>query len=338
MRISIVSPFYGTVRGGIERHAEDLANALRARGHLVTLGTSTAKAQHAEADWVLFEGIDRRTLWRWRERARGSRPRVGVFVHGTFLPVAVPRSYRPVGGPRRPARSLADCSTGPGWRGASARRTASSCSPAPRSGTSSDCSPPSANASRSYRWSSTRGTGRSGTCDQKTGPYVAAVSRVDRRKNFGLIAEALAGTDIGFRLAGHDHGDLGRNPASSPVGRRLRRVRGPVGPVDDAAARTLMRGAVATVLPSFFEGVPVHIYQSLAQGTPALCTDLCYVDPIPGVELAVPSAEAWGRLLQRWERGGRPSVGLPPGRRRGNRCSGGSRRPDPKRPTEGTFI
>ncbi len=311
MRISIVSPFYGTVRGGIERHAEDLANALRARGHLVTLGTSTAKAQHAEADWVLFEGIDRRTLWRWRERARGSRPRVGVFVHGTFLPVArtpelQARGWTPTTG--EVARRLFDRTWMAGCLGAADRIFLLSRSeerdflrlfPALRERVQVV---PMVLHARDRQVGDLR---------SKTGPYVAAVSRVDRRKNFGLIAEALAGTDIGFRLAGHDHGDLGRiQRAARSAGYGGFEY---LGPVDDAAARTLMRGAVATVLPSFFEGVPYMIYQSLAQGTPALCTDLCYVDPIPGVELAVPSAEAWGRLLQRWERGGRPSVGLPPG-------------------------
>jgi|GEM_PF-6409540 len=311
MRISIVAPFHGTVRGGVERHAEDLQAALRARGHSVDLGTSTAQARTAGADWVLFEGIDRRTLWRWRNRSPGSRPRVGVFTHGTFLPVVRLDALRARGWTSTAgdvARRLFDRTWMAGCLEAADRifllsrseeRDVAGLFPALR---------PRLEVVPMVLHARDRIAGER---PADPPPYVAAVSRVDRRKNFPLIVEALAGTDIAFRLAGHDHGDVDR------IRRRARTVGYGgfeyVGPVEDPAARSLLRGAIATVLPSYFEGVPYMVYQSLAQGTPSLCTDLCYLDPIPGIELSEPRAATWGRILTAWERGGRPSTALPPG-------------------------
>lgn len=311
MRITIVSPFYGTVRGGIERHAEDLAHSLRSRGHTVDLGTSTARVRLADAEWVLFEGIDRRTLWRWRDRPRGARPRVGVFVHGTFLPVARStelrsRGWTPTAG--EVARRLFDRTWMAGCLGAADRIFLLS-----RSEEADFVRLFPELAGRvlvvpMVLHARDRGLGEP---SPKGSPYVAAVSRVDRRKNFPMVVRALAGTDIGFRLGGHDHGDVARiRAAATAAGYGGFEY---LGPIDDAASRSLMRGAVATVLPSFFEGVPYMVYQSLAQGTPSVCTDLCYVDPIPGVELRVPAPAEWGQLLRSWERGGRPATSLPPG-------------------------
>jgi glycosyltransferase involved in cell wall biosynthesis len=312
MRISIISPFFGTVRGGVERHAEDLADQLRGRGHLVDLGTSGARSHHVDADWVLFEGIDRPTLWRWRDRPPLSRPRVGVFVHGTFLPVARAAELRARGWSPTPgdvARRLFDRS----WM-------------ARCLGTADGILLLSRSEQRDFTGLFPELQSRVQVVPQVLqqrdrvlgaesrrgqGPFVAAVSRVDPRKNFSMIVEALAGTDIGFRLAGQDHGDLGRI-------RRAARAAGYggfdyLGKVDDAEARALLRGALATVLPSYFEGIPYMALQSLAQGTPAICTDLCYADPTPGLELRPPTPEGWRGLIQRWERGDRPATSVPPG-------------------------
>jgi len=309
MRVSIVAPFLGPVRGGVERHATDLAGVLEGRGHRVTLGRTVPGDRGATSDWVLFEGIDRRALRTWRAREGG--PRMGIFLHGSFFTSTHAAELRARGWPGTPGDTARTVFDRLWMRGCLERADAiftlsqaesedvarlypslrDRLHVVPNALTDRDPGPDPAPSSRA--------------------PYVAAVSRIDRRKNFPMIPRALAGTDIGFRLAGQDFGHLAKI-------RRAAREAGYggfeyLGPVDAAQARRLIQGAVATVLPSYFEGVPYLVLQSMSLGVPSLCTDLCYLDPDPGVLLGAPEAASWGRILGAWERGPRPSPGPPPG-------------------------
>jgi glycosyltransferase involved in cell wall biosynthesis len=309
MRVSIVAPFLGPVRGGVERHATDLAGVLQGRGHSVALGRTVPKDRGAASDWVLFEGVDRRALGRWRSSRRGTR--TGIFLHGSFFSGTHAAELRARGWPGTPgdaARRVFDRF----WmrrclEGADAIFTLS------QAETEDVARLFPSIADRLLAVPNViRATERApDPAPARGAPYVVAVSRIDRRKNFPMIPRALAGSDIGFRLAGQDFGDL------AAVYRSARQAGYGgfeyLGPVEAPEARRLIQGAVATVLPSYFEGVPYLVLQSMALGVPALCTDLCYLDPVPGVLLSPPEAASWGRLLGAWERGPRPSPGPPPG-------------------------
>jgi glycosyltransferase involved in cell wall biosynthesis len=309
MRVSIVAPFVGSVRGGVERHARDLGLALQARGHTVQVTGSVPREPPAPPDWVLFEGIDRRALRRW-QRSRG-HPRTAIFLHGSFFSAAHRSDLRARGWAGTPGDSARQVFDRLWMRGC--LETAEVIFTLSRS-ESEDVS----GLFPSVRERLVAVPNVVGAADRERlpgtsnrAPYVAAVSRIDRRKNFPMLPQALAGSDLGFRLAGQDHGDL----AAIQTAARRAGYGGfeYLGPVDERQARDLIQGAVATVLPSYFEGVPYLVLQSMALGVPALVTDLCYLEPARGVEMLRPEPAAWGTVLHGWERGARPSPQPPPG-------------------------
>lgn len=102
------------------------------------------------------------------------------------------------------------------------------------------------------------------------GPYVFAVGRIERRKNFPLVIPALQGTGIGFVLAGQDHGDLSRvrNAASAFPSVPFRYL----GEITEQEKVSLIDGALAMVLPSSFEGTPTTVIEALSLGVPVITT------------------------------------------------------------------
>jgi glycosyltransferase involved in cell wall biosynthesis len=113
------------------------------------------------------------------------------------------------------------------------------------------------------------------------GEYVCAVGRIAPRKNFGAVLHAIRHLGIPFLLAGPDAGDLRRLI-------RLQRGLGLdafhyLGEVDQAVKLGLISGATATILPSYFEGFPFSVVESLQLGVPAICTTSTYMTPLPGM-------------------------------------------------------
>lgn len=120
-------------------------------------------------------------------------------------------------------------------------------------------------------------------------PYVFGVGRIELRKNFQSMLPALDGTDIGFVLAGKDHGGL---VEVLRYAKKFPSVRFKyLGEVSNLEKFRWIRSALATVLPSHLEGVPASVLESLAVGVPAVASNRSYLpsmkglyfcDPLPG--------------------------------------------------------
>jgi len=113
-------------------------------------------------------------------------------------------------------------------------------------------------------------------------PYVCAISRVDRRKNFGAVIRAIKGSKIGFVLAGPDGGDLSRllDIARTENAENFHYL----GVITESEKWSLLHNSMGTVLPSIFEGAPFTALESLSVGRPVVCSDLSYLAGYPGVE------------------------------------------------------
>jgi glycosyltransferase involved in cell wall biosynthesis len=100
-------------------------------------------------------------------------------------------------------------------------------------------------------------------------PYVLGIGRLEWQKGFDLLIEALT------RVAGVDvllAGDGAARPELEALGRARgvdARVRF-VGVTDRPTTLALLRGAVAVVCPSRFEGLPLVCLEGLAAGRPVV--------------------------------------------------------------------
>jgi len=134
-----------------------------------------------------------------------------------------------------------------------------------------------------------------------TGPYVFAVGRVEPRKNFQAVPSALAGLGVSFVLAGTDEGGLrtvmneARSQETVPFDY--------LGMVSDTEKRWLISHAVATILPSYIEGVPFSVLESLELGVPAIVTSTSYVPPWEGVYYCTPTSRNIREVVTRLMRG-----------------------------------
>ncbi|MCW3063767.1 MAG: glycosyl transferase group 1, partial [Solirubrobacterales bacterium] len=98
------------------------------------------------------------------------------------------------------------------------------------------------------------------------GPYVLGVGDLRRKKNWGVLVDALARLDVPHRLilAG---ADAGEGPALAGRGVEI------TGYVTDARLDALMRGAAALVHPSLYEGFGLVLVEAMARGCPVLAAD-----------------------------------------------------------------
>ncbi|MCI4332553.1 MAG: glycosyltransferase [Thermoplasmata archaeon] len=125
--------------------------------------------------------------------------------------------------------------------------------------------------------------------------YICSVSRIDRRKNFGALLEALDGSGYRFVLAGQDRGGLAEVEA---VARRHPGTRWEyLGTIPEAAKVALIRSADAVVLPSISEGVPTLALEALVLGRPVILAGVCYGPGGPGVLRCSPNSAELRRVL-----------------------------------------
>jgi glycosyltransferase involved in cell wall biosynthesis len=105
-------------------------------------------------------------------------------------------------------------------------------------------------------------------------PYVLSVATDEPRKNLAVLVEAMRilrgrGSDLELLLVGAG------GPAAAEGVRRL-------GYVPDAELPALYRGAAASCYPSRFEGFGMPVVESLACGTPAVCSTHPSLDEAAG--------------------------------------------------------
>ena len=294
MRFVFVSESLDRVRGGIERHAAGMAAELRRRGHEVDLvrHADLTRARVAGADWLVFDGVRRSTVVRHARRLDGG-PRLAIFSHSSFLDEIHLDELRRTAG-WTPSAHLRARRAFDRWFGrrvfgrfdrwfvltesegadvrafldvpadrirvlgpfVSAEFLAAAAGPAP--------APPVA------------------------GPYLCAVSRIDRRKNFPALLEAIDGSEFRFVLAGQDRGGL---PELERASRRWPAARWEyLGTVTEEAKVALLRGASAVVIPSVSEGVPAIALEALVLGKPVVLAGLAYGPDGPGVIRCGPDA------------------------------------------------
>lgn len=294
MRVAIVADFSGLVRGGIEIHAQRLSNLLMGLGHRASIfpRAGLAHLSLAEFDGLVVEGVFRPTLLRLASTQGFEQIPKVIFTHGSFYEEVHRQEMRRTGTPTSPSSwfvkpLLNRLLVGPILQRFDAvftlspqesrdvkvalRRDSIRVKSTPLLGFSSAApkkQPPSAS-----RWS-------------RLAPYVVAIARVHRRKNFLAALQAVEGTNITFILAGQDAGDLHRilTYADRHDVTNFRYL----GEVDLQTKNDLVLGSFATVLPSWFEGVPHGVLESLELGRPCIMTCYSYMDQIPGLVQCVP--------------------------------------------------
>jgi glycosyltransferase involved in cell wall biosynthesis len=292
VRFVLVSETPDRVQGGIERHAAALAKELARRGQSVDLvrPADLRRDTVRAADWLVFDGVHRLTILR-HARKFGSRPGLVLIPHGSFLEEAHESELLANGrwAPtvRYRARRAFDRAFG---RRVFARfdrwfvlheteaEDVRSLFGVPRTRVSvlglfvSDEFEAAARAVP--------------TPPPVPGPYICSVSRIDRRKNFGALLEAIAGSTFRFMLAGQDRGGL---PELEAVARRFPDARWEyLGSVSETEKVALLRGAEIVVVPSVLEGVPTVALEARALGRPVVLAGFAYGPGGAGVVRCAP--------------------------------------------------
>jgi glycosyltransferase involved in cell wall biosynthesis len=307
LEIDIVGQDWASVHGGVEFHADTLAAALALDGHIVRrlpYSSRAVRTSRPAGRWMIFEGIRRFVLLADRMN-RQSAIRRAIFTHGSFYEFAHQSELQALGYtfdfPTRWARRVFDRTLTEDFL--SGFEFLFTLSPAETAdirrlfpglrGQIVDL-PNFAPTSRNGAHLSNQPAGPQ---HSRTRPYVCAVSRVERRKNFEPAIRAASELGLLFVLAGQDHGDL----------HRLLRINEDlgtdsfeyIGPVDEASKRTLILGSLGTILPSYFEGVPFGVLDSLSLGKPVVCTNRMYMQPRPGMLLCDPTPSGVRSALSR---------------------------------------
>jgi len=129
------------------------------------------------------------------------------------------------------------------------------------------------------------------------GPHLVAIGRLSEQKGFGLLIEALSLAlpdlpDLHLTLVGD--GDM-RGLIETDIARRgLGNNVTLTGWLDEARVRQALTEAQALVLPSFAEGLPMVIMESMASGRPVIATAIAGIPELvtPDTGWLVPAGDA----------------------------------------------
>lgn len=114
--------------------------------------------------------------------------------------------------------------------------------------------------------------------------WVLAVGETNRRKNLGLLVDALSRStddDLGLVIAGpagNDDARLRVQVAARGLGHRVRFL----GPVSDARLAGLYRDALVLGYVSIAEGFGLPVLEAMAAGCPVVCSDLPVLREVGG--------------------------------------------------------
>jgi glycosyltransferase involved in cell wall biosynthesis len=142
-------------------------------------------------------------------------------------------------------------------------------------------------------------------------PYFCAVGRADKRKNFISVLRAISGLPVTFILAGQDFGamdEIRRYAAKAGIANFVF-----LGPVSDREKLSLISGSIGTILPSYFEGFPYAVLESLWLRRPAICTTRSYMQRLVGVIPCTTTPSSIRVAIEQLLR--RDVVAIPPGLR-----------------------
>jgi glycosyltransferase involved in cell wall biosynthesis len=287
VRFVFVSETPERVRGGIERHAKSLVDELVRRGHSARLvrPEEFVRSDAHGADWLVFDGVRRSAILRHARRSR-TRPRLALFPHGSFMETAR-REELVRGGVWTPPtdfrwRALFDRTLGRWVYRRFDRWFVLADAEGHEVGRLFGIPPDRVTVlglfvSREFLGA----VARSGPVAPSPAPYLVSVARVERRKNFGRLLEAIADQPYRFVLAGQDRGGLAELRATA---RRFPTAHWEYrGTVTEEEKVDLLRGAEAVVVPSVLEGVPTIALEALALGRRVLLAGEAYGPDGPGV-------------------------------------------------------
>jgi glycosyltransferase involved in cell wall biosynthesis len=298
MRIVVVGDRFATTPGGIEAHAEGLARKLLAAGHEVRWvrpGWWGISSMLRGPDLLVFEGVRRAALLRYRCSAVGRHAPAVLFTHGSFYEflhgAELIEDGLHEGRVRRALKRTFDrlfmtgilarmrcILTLSGRESEELRRLFGDVrSPIIVSPNWVDLEPPFRPAPHLAEWGLAPGS------------YVCAVSRIEARKNLSCVIAAVRPLHIPFALAGSDFGDLAALERAAAATEVVFRYLGRIGEREKAE---LIGSALAVVIPSYLEGVPILALEALHLGTPVICTSRSYLDPGEGVVLIPPTSAA----------------------------------------------
>lgn len=299
LRIAIVSPSdYATFKGGVELHSTRLHAAINTIGHDAELYFGKESAfDPREFDWIIFEGVFRGPLSKLVHDNRFKTVKKAIFTHGSFYSYIHAAELKRIGY-REPDRldfyrrallvrllgsrilrhfdaifTLSETESKELIHFFNVDKTKFHSLP-----NFVTVQPIEKIVFENSPW-------------QKFAPYICAVGRVDYRKNFQLAIEASRRLKLGFVLAGRDAGYLDRlkKEANDSGAKNFTYI----GEIGEDEKRSLISGSLATILPSFFEGYPFSVLESLMLGKPAIVTTHSYMHfEIPGLVYCTPTLES----------------------------------------------
>lgn len=289
MRVAIVAVPYARRRGGIEYHARYLCAALQSLGTEVRLfdPRQVNELLTFQPDWTLVEGVRRGLLLRLELSTPSSLTRRAIFTHGSFYEFAHRTRLHKEGHTSNPLLYLAKAAFDRAIMRRILRGYRAVFTLDPRE--SSDLrrlfglEPGRIFPIPNFRLDTINRTEESNGESPRERPYVCAIGRIEPRKNFASVVSAIKGLPIGFKLAGRDEGGLNAiiHRAETEEVTNFEYV----GEVSESEKRALIRGSIGTVLPSYFEGAPFSVIESISLGRPAICTRNSYIAH-PAVVLA----------------------------------------------------
>lgn len=303
MRFTIVSPDWEVHKGGIEFHAFRLAQSLRARGHQVQLTTPRTLGERADdVDWLVVEGVHRASLLADSLRHWGyRRPKTVLFTHGSFYEFIHEKELGSLGfksyPPGHKVKKVFDGVLMKNLLRRFDKVYTLAESESRELGMHYGVDPKRMRPLDNFANPPASGP-RSSPTTRLTFPerFVSAVGRIDDRKNFISVVEAIRKLPVHFVLGGSDvRGSLPRilSYAKQNQVENFHYVGAP----NDEARIAILNRSIATVLPSYFEGVPFAVLESLSMGKPAVCTPYSYMKPRRGMILCEPDPSSIRRAI-----------------------------------------
>lgn len=281
----IVSEPFEKIHGGIERHALILGQFLSKKGHTVEFVTpKRILKKNMDQDFIIFEGINRKTLLNFYLFRRKILNKKIIFTHGSFYDLIHRKELRKIGykyGPKAYFKLIFDrilmhkildhfdfiftIST---------VESRDLCQTYARLNKNiidlqvfyKNYSPISSPVNSTYK---------------KYRPYVASVARLHFRKNHIALLKAVESLKVNFLLAGDDQGELEKLRKYA----NLNHIKNffYLGRLEEQKLNELLNGASCIILPSFLEGTPLLVYEALQLGRPVILTKHNYLGNLDGV-------------------------------------------------------
>ena len=308
MRIAIIADSLQQVRGGIEYHASVLRERLSEMNEKVFAisygDVIGSRKKLKDADVIFFEGIRRISLLLFFLFLKETLRKTVIFTHGSFMYISINKDVRRFGYRdfMAPLKAIFDrlffnriLSRIGGLIALSEKEKndlLASFKVAPTKVHVLD------NFVETNKVAENENENRIVTQDFMTSledlkPYVCTVSRLEKRKNLisAILATYLVG--INYVIAGKDQGILKEITKVVSVNKVSKFKY--LGEIKDEEKVELILNSSGVILPSFFEGVPFIVYESLKLGKPVLLTKFSYMRKYDGIFECNPTVDSIAR-------------------------------------------